>query len=366
MSQGRPDISVVIGSMRIGGAERATMHLINGLSKKGLKVDLVLLFKAGDFLDSIDPNINIVNLNKRKASQGIGAFRKYLKQNNPEKLFVVQNHIQLMVLIAAKLTGWKGKIILNEQSTFSRNLIGFKGSIQQKLSKLLFPGADSITAVSEGVAADLKRNFPGMKAKISVIPNAVITEHLYKVKDKPVSHPYFNTGNPVFISAGRFIKSKNFDLLIKAFKVYNKDNMARLIILGDGEERHHLKRLVAALNMTDMVSFPGFVPDPCSYFSKADLFISSSDYEGLPGVIIEALACGCKVVSTDCDNGPAEILQNGKFGFLCPVGNVNYMAEAIDLAVNSKVDKISLVERANYFHVDRIVAEYLKLINSLK
>jgi len=84
MSQGRPDISVVIGSMRIGGAERATMHLINGLSKKGLKVDLVLLFKAGDFLDSIDPNINIVNLNKRKASQGIGAFRKYLKQNNPK------------------------------------------------------------------------------------------------------------------------------------------------------------------------------------------------------------------------------------------------------------------------------------------
>ncbi len=365
MSIIRPDITVVIGSMRIGGAERATLNLINGLSKSGLKVELVLLYKVGNFLDLIDSNINIINLNRRKASQGIGAFRKYLKENDPNKLLVIQNHIQLMVLIAVKLSSWKGRIILNEQSTYSKNLTGVKGNLQRMLSRILFSRADIITAVSEGAANDLKREIPKLGSKICVIPNAVITDHLLQVKDKSIEHPFFHQGYQIIISAGRFISSKNFDLLIKAFLVYNKDKKAKLILLGDGEEMHHLKRLSATLDLKEEISFPGFVADPCIYFSKADLFVLSSDYEGLPGVLIEALACGCKVVSTDCESGPAEILENGKFGLLTPVGEVDAMVRNIEKALNSTVDGKSLMARANDFHVDKVVLEYLKLFKSL-
>lgn len=366
MSFVRPDIAVVIGSMRIGGAERATLNLINGLVKKGLKVELVMLYQTGDFLKSIDRQINIVNLNKRKASQGFSAFKDYLKKHDPEILFVVQNHIQLMALLAVSFSSWKGKIVLNEQSTFSKNLNGIKGIVQIILSRFLFQRADKITCVSEGVANDLKKRMPSLNPKIVVIPNAIITDNFYKLKDENVNHPFFSSGCPVIISAGRFIKSKNFDLLIKAFAILSIDQQAKLIILGDGEQRHHLKHLVRDLNLKDDVDFPGFVPEPCMYISKSDLFVLSSNYEGLPGVIIEALACGCKVVSTDCENGPSEILMDGKFGRLTPVGNADELAVAMRKALSSKQEKQMLIDRANDFHVDRIVSKYVELFKSIK
>ena len=362
----RPDLTFVIGSMRIGGAERATLHLMNGLVTKGLNIELVLLHKAGDFLAKVDPKITIVNLNKRKASQSIGIFKKYLKTNNPKTLFIVQNHIQLMVLFTVKISSWKGKIILSEQSTYLKNLKGLKGFVQKFLSKIFFPRADSIIAVSEGVAVELKRIFPKLESKIHVIYNPIITNEFIKVKDRPVDHPFFNRGNIVIVSAGRLAKSKNFDLMIRAFHKVNKTVPVKLIIFGDGEENHHLKNLINSLHLTDDVSLPGFVSDPCMYFSKADLFVLSSDFEGLPGVIIEALACGCKVVSTDCENGPAEILMNGKFGWLTSVGDCEALAARIQVALNSQTDKSLLIERSNDFHVEKIANSYLGLLNTLK
>ncbi len=361
----RADISFVIGSMRIGGAERAALHLMNALVKRGLKVELVLLHKSGDFLSKVDPQISIFNLNKRKASQSIGVFKRYLQTNDPKKIFVIQNHIQLMVLIAVKLISWKGKIILNEQSTYLKNLKGFKGFMQIQLSKLLFPRADRIVAVSKGVAEELTHEFPALKSKICVINNPIITDEFLAVKNHMVDHPFFNGENKVIISAGRLTESKNFDLLIRAFRKVKSSDHLKLIILGDGEENHHLKHLIKHLQLTNDVSLPGFVTDPCRYFSKAEIFVLSSDYEGLPGVIIEALACGCKVVSTDCENGPAEILMNEKYGWLSPVGNSSALAEKIQIALNSKVDKESLINRANDFHENKIVDEYMKLFSKL-
>lgn len=351
--------------MRIGGAERAALHLMNSLVKRGLKVDLVLLHKTGDFLSKVDPQIIIFNLNKRKASESIGVFKKYLQSNDPDKIFAIQNHIQLMVLIAVKLISWKGKVILNEQSTYLKNLKGFKGFMQIQLSKLLFPRAERIVAVSQGVAEELINEFPALKSKISVINNPIITDEFLSVKNLPVDHPFFNGENKVIISAGRLTKSKNFDLLIRAFHKLKSSEHLKLIILGDGEENHHLKHLIKQLQLTDNVSFPGFVNDPCRYFTKAEIFVLSSDYEGLPGVIIEALACGCKVVSTDCENGPAEILMNQKYGWLTPVGDSKALAEKIEIALNSHVDRVSLMNRANDFHENKIVDEYMELFSKL-
>jgi glycosyltransferase involved in cell wall biosynthesis len=362
----RPDIAFVIGSMRIGGAERATLNLINGLVLKGWKIDLILLHQTGDFLSKVDPKINVFNLNKRKSSQGLLVFRKYLVESNPAKLFVVQNHIQIMVLLAIKLTSWKGKVILNEQTTFLKNLHGLKGSIQKILSKILFPTADCITAVSDGVASELKELFPRMGSRIKVLYNPVITSEFEAISKMNVEHLFFNSGSKVIITAGRLTKSKNFELLIRAFNIVRKNMPSKLIILGDGEEMQNLKDLKRSLHLTNDVSLPGFVKEPSAYFSKADLFVLSSDYEGLPGVIIEALASGCKVVSTDCKNGPREILMDEKFGWLCQVGNANEMAEKIQVALNTTIDKSVLIKRANDFHQDGIVDRYIELFNTLK
>ncbi len=362
----RPDITFVIGSMRIGGAERATLHLMNGLAAKGLRVELVLLQKTGDFLGKINSGIKIVDLNKRKALFGIPAFRKYLKLNDPDKLFVVQNHIQIMALLAVRLSSWKGKIILNEQSTYLKNLNGFKGKVQQILNKFLFPMAHSITVVSEGAGKELQILFPHLISRIHVINNPIITNDFETAKNRPVEHPFFESGKKVIVSAGRLVKSKNFELLIHAFRQVIENIPAKLIILGDGKEMHHLVELINSLGLSDEISLPGFVEDPCRFYSKADLFVLSSDFEGLPGVIIEALACGCKVVSTDCENGPREILVDGKFGWLSPVGNSLQLAENIQIALNADVDKAMLIRRANDFHENKIVNDYLVLLNTMK
>jgi glycosyltransferase involved in cell wall biosynthesis len=196
--------------------------------------------------------------------------------------------------------------------------------------------------------------------------NAVITKESESISELPADHLFFSSGRKVIISAGRLTKSKNFELLIRAFDIVNKRMPVKLIILGDGEEMQNLKNLKKSFHLTNDVSFPGFVKNPGAYFSKADLFVLSSDYEGLPGVIIEALACGCKVVSTDCKNGPREILMDEKLGWLSQVGNTNDLAEKILTALNSPVDKSALVQRANDFHQDRIVDDYIKLFNTLK
>jgi len=362
----RPDITFVIGSMRIGGAERATLHLMNGLAAKGLTIELVLLHETGDFLSKINSGIRIIDLNRRKASQGILAFRKYLELSNPSKLFIVQNHIQIMVLLAVKMCSWKGKIILNEQSTYLQNLKGFKGKVQMVLSKFLFPRADMITVVSEGVGKELAILFPKLKSRIHVINNPVITNEFNQIKNQPVEHPFFESGKKVIVTAGRLTRSKNFDLLIHAFKIVIQHIPAKLIILGDGKQMSHLIKLKERLGLGDEISLQGFVSDPCRYFSKADLFVLSSDYEGLPGVIIEALGCGCKVVSTDCENGPREILSDEKYGWLSPVGNIQALSEKIQIALKANVDSSMLIRRANDFHEDKIVNDYLIFLNTLK
>lgn len=358
-------IAFVIGSMRTGGAERATLNLANQIAERGFRVDLVLLHRSGEFLSQVSDKVNVIHLNRRKASQGVKVFTRYLEMMKPDLLFVVQNHIQLMALLAIRRASWKGKLILNEQSTFSKNLRGLKGFVQKVISRILFSRVDAFTAVSQGVKEDLEREIPSTKNRIHVIPNPIVTSHLLSVKDSIVHHPFFENGNQVIISAGRFAKSKNFELLIRAFSKIKSSDKIKLIILGDGERAHSLKHLITDLKLNDAVSLPGFVADPAVYFSKSDLFVLSSDYEGLPGVILEALACGCKVVSTDCESGPREILTDGKFGWLTPVGDENSLVNTIQLALNTPVDQKLLVERAMDFHEDKVVDLYLNLFNEL-
>lgn len=358
-------VAFVIGSMRAGGAERATLNLINGLSQRGLSIDLVLLSSKGEFVNEISKSIHIVSLNKSRTIYSVKAFQIYLKENNPDIIVAIQNHIQLLVLLSIKLSHWKGKIILNEQSTFSRNVTGIKGGVQKLLSKYLFQSAHVITSVSKGVKDDFIKSFPSLHIKNSVIPNAIITDQFDEYKNHPVKHHFFEAGGKVVIAAGRLVKSKNFAVLLKAFAMAKKEKDIKLIILGDGPELFSLQQLAIELNISDDVSFQSYVQYPSQYFSKASVFVLSSDYEGLPSVIIEALACGCKIVSTNCENGPAEILMNGTFGWLVPVGDVNALSSSILVALKTEIDSNQLIERSKDFHQKKVVEQYESLFSEL-
>lgn len=358
-------ISFVIGSMRVGGAERATLNLINGLAQRGFSIDLVLLSSQGEFVTEISKSIHVISLNKSRTIYCVNSFQNYLNETNPDIIVAVQNHIQLMVLLCIKLCHWKGKIILNEQSTYSKNVTGLKGGIQKLLSNYLFQSANVFTFVSKGVQDDFAKSFPDLHIKNCVIPNAIITDQFDENKNHPVKHHFFEEGKSVVIAAGRLVKSKNFAVLLRAFAIAKREKDIQLIILGDGPELFSLQQLAIELNIFNDVSFTGYVKYPSQYFSKASVFVLSSDYEGLPAVIIEAMACGCKIVSTNCENGPSEILLNGTYGWLVPVADPNALSSAILVALKTEIDSNQLIERSKDFHQKKVVEQYESLFNEL-
>ena len=220
--------------------------------------------------------------------------------------------------------------------------------------------------VSHGIAADLAAAAGVPHDRITTIYNPVVTSGLYAKATEPPAHPWLADGSlPVIVAAGRLEDQKDFGTLIKAFARVAARRACRLIILGEGRRRPQLEALVRDLGLAHRVSLPGWVDNPFALFARASLFVLSSVHEGLPTVLIEALACGCPCVSTDCPAGPAEILQDGLFGPLVPVGDEVAMAEAMDRVLEQPPDRDRLRQRGADFSTRKAGDAYEQLIGSL-
>ncbi len=197
---------------------------------------------------------------------------------------------------------------------------------------------------------------------VQVIYNPVVNEKLRHKAQKPLEHPWFAEHQPpVILAVGRLLPPKDFDTLIQAFAQLRKKRPLRLLILGEGKLRSALESLIDNLGIKADVSLPGYTDNPYGYMTKAGVFVLSSHFEGLPTVIIEALTCNCQVVATDCPYGPQEILANGEFGHLVPVGDVTALASAIELALDQPINIEKLKQRSENFTVLSSVDAYLKL-----
>jgi glycosyltransferase involved in cell wall biosynthesis len=234
------------------------------------------------------------------------------------------------------------------------------------LLRRTFPHAASIVAVSEGVAEDILQTLRVPSEKVVTIYNPVVTPEIRELAGEPPDHPWFGDEKvPVVLGAGSLSEQKDFGTLIRSFAVVRSRIAAKLVILGEGSARFQLERLVAELGLQDDVLLPGFVRNPFGYMAQASAFVLSSRYEGLPGVLIQAMACGCPVVSTDCPSGPAEILEGGRLGPLVPMGDVGAMAHAILDMLDRPTSKEALIARADHFSLERSVAGYLDLLFGL-
>jgi glycosyltransferase involved in cell wall biosynthesis len=163
-----------------------------------------------------------------------------------------------------------------------------------------------------------------------ILPNPVVTPDLASKAAEPLDHPWFRPGEPpVVLGVGRLSKQKDFATLIRAFDRVRRARGARLMILGEGPERAGLQALADELALSQDVALPGFASNPFAYMARAGVFVLSSAWEGMPGALIQAAACGAPVVATDCESGPREVLQDGRYGRLVPVGNPAALADAI-------------------------------------
>jgi glycosyltransferase involved in cell wall biosynthesis len=229
-----------------------------------------------------------------------------------------------------------------------------------------YPWADAVVAVSDGVAADTAEVARIPRDAIRTIYNPADVDDIARQARLPVDHPWLQPGGPpLILGVGRLAAQKDFPTLLRAFARLRQGRDARLVILGEGRQRPALEALVAQLGLAECVDLPGYEGNPFRFMARAALFVLSSRYEGLPGALIQALACGCPVVSTDCPSGPHEILEGGDYGPLVPVGDDMAMAEGMERVLASPPDPDRQRRRAECFSVDACADQYLDLLLGL-
>lgn len=361
-------LAIVIGSLRMGGAEKAAVHLANEFSARGIRVDVVLVNAIGEFMKSLEPAVRVVDLHAGKTRKAGKPFYNYLRKENPQVVIAIQSHVQLMVLMTRHRYRLNVPVILNEQSLFSANVPaqGLKNILFRLLIKKYFPMADAVAAVSTASALDFTNSFPELKGRVDIIYNPVLPNAVPQTNFSVPDHPFFrDRKGTVIMSAGRLAPSKDFPTLLRAFGLLKNEFDARLIILGEGEERPNLLQLADELNIKESISLPGFISNPMSWMNYASVFVLCSEYEGLPFVLVEAMAAGCQVVSTDCPGGSAEILGDGKYGALVPVHDHISLASAISEALKHPLDAQQIRRRSEEFTAPKVVSNYLELISQL-
>jgi glycosyltransferase involved in cell wall biosynthesis len=367
-------ISFFIPSLRGGGAERVFVNLANEFSKRGFDVDLVLAQKIGPYLKEANKDVNIVDLKAKRVLYSLFPLVKYLRKEKPPVLFSSLDHINVFAVLAKMVSRSKTKVVIRIANNFSLSIYGtniFRRFLRRCSAVIFFRFADQIIAVSNGVADDLSRTLKISREKIKVIYNPTITPSVFKKAKEEVSHLWLKEKKePVILSVGRLHNQKDYPNLIKAFNLL-KQRKVKLIILGTGKEKENLNDLISKFKINEKVDILGFEDNPYAYMSKADVFVLSSKSEGLPNTLIEAMACGIPVVSTDCPSGPSEILRDGKYGELVPVGDAKKLAEKINYVLNlSEEERRKIGEKARKsveerFSVEKVVDKYEKLYKSI-
>lgn len=356
-----PLVSLFIPSLVVGGAERVALNLSQALVERGLNVDLVLQNEMGAFLAQVAPHVRVIDLNSPGIASKFLALMRYLKREQPTVLLSILDNINVAGW-AQRLARVPTRVIVSLHINLSQQPPGIRTQLKPSVIRYSYGLADEVVAVSQAVAEDLAALSGLPLENIRVIYNPVITDTILQRSQEPVSCNWFAPQSPpVILGVGRLAREKDFLTLIHAFALVRQQGAARLIILGEGDERSRLETLVQKLGLESDVSLPGFIDNPYAYMARSAVFALSSTTEAFGNVVVEAMAVGTPVVATQCKGGPFEILDGGKYGALVPVGNPQKLAEAILATLRHPPDPQLLRQRSQAFVVDSIVDQYLQL-----
>lgn len=351
-----------------GGIQRVFVNLARGFHERGLQVDLVQATPGGDFRSAVPSGIRLVDLNARRALTSIPALVRYLRRERPHVLISGAIQTNVAAALARRIAAVPTRLIITEHSSISavkQIATTARGRFSDYFVHHFYPWADAVVAISQDVADDLSRVAGLRPQSIRVIPTPLLTPELLEKAHRPVEHPWFGPGEPpVVLSAGRLNVAKDYPTLVRAFHRMRPTRPSRLVLLGEGEELGRLQSLICELGLEKDVLLPGSVLNPHPYMAAAGVFVLSSTSEGLPAVLVEALAVGCPVVSTDSGSGVRDILGNGALGRIVPVGDVARLAEAILAALKEPRQPIppDALKRFDYLAVADL---YRKLMESL-
>lgn len=356
-------IALLLPNLVGGGAERVVVNLAREFVDRGHAVDLVLMAQTGELLEIVPGPARVVDLAAPRVRRIVRPLVRYLRQERPQALLVSMWPLTTLAVVARLLARSTCRLILIEHTVLSRHYADY-GALHRILLRattgLSYRFADARVAVSRGSADDLSILSGLRRDRIEVIHNPVPAFRQSTGEEAAEAVWGVPRGRRI-LAVGSLKVEKNHALLIRAFARIAKFPDARLLVLGEGDQRPKLMAAAVASGVGDQLLMPGFVVDPSPYFRTADLFVLSSDYEGLPTVIVEALGCGLPVVSTDCPAGPAEILDSGRYGRLVPVGDAEALALAIEEMLAADHDSAELMRRAADFAPAVAADRYLTL-----
>ena len=359
-------VAFFIRSMQGGGAQRAMVRLAGGFAEAGYAVEVLTLEPEGSFRSELSPAVTLTPLGSKRIFGAIPALAHYMRRSSPDVMMVTEPACNIAVIVAKLLSGGTTRVLIREglfPSVAVRESPHKATRLAYKFAPYLYRHADVIVAVAGDMAADLARFARLDRDRVTTIAvNPVVTPALKEAAAIKPDHPWFDDDIPVIVGVGRLDRQKDFLTLLKAFERVRQVRSCRLLIVGEGPLRGALETAQAASAYSSDIDMPGFVAKPFSYMSHADVFVLSSRYEGLPNALIEALACGAPVVSTDCPSGPREILDNGRFGRLTPVGDDAAMAQAVLATLDQPVDRTVSKARGLDFSIGNSTALYIQAL----
>jgi glycosyltransferase involved in cell wall biosynthesis len=367
-------ILFIVPSLVAGGAERQVIYLMRGLVKRGMVISLLVFDPIGELFDEIPDGIKVYIAKSYKSGN---PFRNPLRvlweiirvihRENPDIIYGRHWPTKTPTAFAGRLLG--KKVVLSEANNLILYMVyNNTGRISSYLKNMACRLADKIVAVSQGVADCLEQLF-NINSNIMVIHNGFDLEMIEKKSREETLHPWFKEEEPIAVAIGRLVNQKGFSYLLEAIELVNRKIPARLIIIGDGELKPKLEKQAEEIAIKDKVDFLGIKKNPFAYMAKCDLFVLSSLFEGFPNVLLEAMALGLPVVSTNCPYGPGEVIENGRNGMLVPVGDPQAISEAIlrvlgDKKLNEKL-RTEAKKRAKDFSLDNMISRHIDLFLSL-
>lgn len=341
----RPYVSLVLANLRSGGAERVMITYANELAKRGYKVDLVVGSYSGELIKEVHTEVNVHHLSFRSISSGFFPIVRYLNSRRPNFLISTLTHVNIISILACRLSIASTKIFIREATT-PRIVLSQTRSTYRKaiiwLSKLIYPLAHGYIAISNFAKSEFQ-TFYRIRKNIHLVYNPILEERKNEI-DEENMHIFFQESNKVILGIGRIVPAKDFSTLVKAFNIcYHKNKKMRLLILGahdlDIKETEKVQALINKYQLNTVVDLVGYVENFRDYLCASDVYVLSSKVEGVPGSLVHALSLGCPSVVTNCVDSIKEVTGNCDIVRVCNVGDHMEMSKAIEYLSRSVINR---------------------------
>jgi glycosyltransferase involved in cell wall biosynthesis len=361
---------VVLPKLSGGGLERMRLNMLPEFVAAGAEVFLVVGKFMGELIDCIPPNVTVLEIASKGRFFLLPGLHQALRKYRPTHILSAGDDVNGLCILANKISGVDARIVVSCHSMLSRQVRSAKGLTKLKLRTLrlvmtlLYPMADQVVAVSQSVADDIALQLRLSRSSVLVIYNPTITSDFEDRRSAPVP-AWWSPGNrPMILFVGRLSPEKRPDLLVEAFKIARERHPMGLAIVGAGPMEPSLRAMVAEKELSSDVIFHGFLSNVLPIINGATILVLPSDYEGLPNVIIEAMACGTQVIATDSPGGTREVLEGGRFGKLVSTGDAMVLAEAIIQVLTKRffVPPPDLRRRALEFTAARSGGAYIRAL----